>query len=182
MHPDKKPSRSAYTIAISGILIALGWIFVILSGVLPTGRLFLLLLTSLVVATAFFEMNISGAVLVALGISVLSLTYPGLIHATVFAVFAAPLSLLILHLHHRGLPKFLQYLLTHMVMSLLLLAVIKISGLDTFIMKRLSMETWLIWLIVIALFQLVLIIYRQVLLNYELFFYERIKPWIRKRK
>ncbi len=182
MHTDKESSRPAYTIAISGILIALGWIFVILSGVLPTGRLFLLLLASLVVATAFFEMNITGAILVALGIGVLSLTYPGLIYAAVFVVFAAPLSLLTLHLYHSKLPKPLQYLLTHMAMSLLLIAVITISGLDTFIMNRFTMEIWLIWLVVISSFQLVLIIYRQVLINYELFFYARIKPWIRKRK
>ncbi len=182
MHSDKKTSRSAYTIAISGILIALGWIFVILSGVLPTGRLFLFLLASLVVATASFELNISGAVLVTLGIFILSLTYPGLIQAAVFAVFAAPLSLLILYFYHRGLAKFLQYLLSHIIMSPLLIAAVKISRLDILIMNRFNLANWLIWLIIFAIFQLMLFIYRQVLLNYELLFFERIHPWLRRRK
>lgn len=182
MHPDKKPRRSAYTIAISGILIALGWLFIILSGVLPTGRLFLLLLASLLVATAFFEINFSGAILVALGIFILSLTYPGPVQAAAFAIFAAPLSLLILHFYHCGFPKLLQYLLSHMIMSLLLLAVVKISRLDTALVHRFNLESWLLWLIILAIFQLVLLIYRQVLLNYELFFYERIHPWLRRKK
>lgn len=182
MPSDKKIPRSTFTIALSGILIALGWLFVIVSGVLPTGRLFFLLLASLVVATAYFEMQLSGAIYVALGISLLSLTYPGLIHAAAFAIFAGPLPLLILQLNRREIPKFLQYLLTHIVMSLLLASVLSILGLNNFIMNRLNVETWQIWLIVFVAFQIVLIIYRHIIFNHETFYQARINPWLRKKR
>ncbi|MDD4323826.1 MAG: hypothetical protein PHR37_03190 [Eubacteriales bacterium] len=161
--------------------MALGWIFVILSGVLPTGRLFLLFLASLIVATAYFELRISGAVLLALGISVLSLMYPGVIHALAFAIFAGPLPLIILRLYRSGLSKFLQYLISHSLMSLILIAVIRIVGLDSFIVNRLNLETWLIWLIIFVAFQIVLLAYRYALLNYEAFYFDRIKPWLHRK-
>ena len=180
MPSDRKTTRPTFMIALGGILIALGWIFVILSGVLPTGRLFLFLLASLVVATAFFEMRLTGALLVALGISLLSLTYPGLVHAAIFAIFIGPLTLLTLQLARLQIPKIAQYLISHALMSLILFALIRLVGLDSFVTNRLNLDLWLLLLILFVAFQLLLIIYRQVLYYFEAFYDERIKPWIRR--
>ncbi len=181
MSSDNESSKSIFSLALGGILIALGWIFVVLSGVFPTGRLFLLLLASLVVATSCFEMKFSGAVLVALGISLLSLAYPGPIHAAVFALFAGPLPLLMLVFYRRQFPVVLQYLINHTLLSLLLVAVLSILGLHNFITNRINVEAGLIWFIILAVFQILLLVYRYILFNYETFYYRRISPWMNRK-
>ncbi|MDD3418176.1 MAG: hypothetical protein PHN96_01285, partial [Eubacteriales bacterium] len=62
---------------------ALCWLLIAASGVLPTGRFFVLTLASFVILIACHELGLGGALLVYLVSSVLSFLWPGLLIAVI---------------------------------------------------------------------------------------------------
>ena len=170
----------SYPLAAGAILTALCWLLLAAVGVLPTGRFFLLTLASLLIVTARQEIGFQGAVLVYLAASLLALLWPGPVTAALFALCLGIQPLILLFLRERtGL--LLARLLTHLALSLLFLLVVYLLGMDRLVRGGLGLSDLLITGLGLLALQLFLLVYYYTLRAYEIFYRERLAPWIRRR-
>ena len=174
-----EPSNHSFRIAAGALLTALCWLLLLGAGFLPTGRLFVLMIASFVLVVAGRETGMGGAFLVYLLSSLLALLSPGIITAAQFALFFGVLPLLIIWLRHLNRP-IVARLITHVVMTALLFALVLLFGSEIFALKY-APSSWLITAGILAtLLQLFLFIYQYALGQFELFYEERIAP-LRRR-
>ncbi|HHW93570.1 MAG TPA: hypothetical protein GX734_03650 [Clostridiaceae bacterium] len=173
-------SSGSAQIALGGILSALCWLFLILAGVMPTGRFFLLTLASLVIVVAYLELGQRGAFLVYLVTSVLAMIWPGIFSGVLFALCFGLLPQLIVFLRAR-ISMFITRLVTHILMSAMALVALFIIGIDRFAFKRIESSTLVIVVLVMVTLQLFLFVYHYVLKVFEQFYLDRIAPWLRRR-
>ncbi len=167
-------------LATASLLTALCWVLLALSGVLPTGRLFVMTLASFVLVAACLELGPGKAFYVYLGASVLSLLWPGLAIFSLFALCFGILPLLIFYLRSRMAPFFAR-LLTHAVMSLLFIGVIAIVGIDQLILRDLGQSALILSSLALLALQLFLLVYDYAMRVFIRFYADRIGPWIRRR-
>ena len=151
------PSKHSYKIAAGALLTALCWLLLLGAGLLPTGRLFVLMIASFVIVVADRETGKGGAFLVYLLASFLALLAPGIVTAAQFGLFFGVLPLLIVWLR-RMVPPPIARLITHLVMTALLFILILLFGSEIFAL-RYAPASWLITAgILAALLQLFLFI------------------------
>lgn len=167
-------------IALAGILSALCWLFLILAGIMPTGRFFLLTLASLVIVVAYLELEQRGAFLVYLVTSALAFAWPGVFYGILFALCFGLLPQLIVFLRTKT-SVLIMRLVTHVVMSVLALAALFVIGIDRFNFGRYEPSNLVIVILVIVSLQLFLLVYHYVLKLFEQFYMDRISPWVRRR-
>lgn len=173
-------SSGSAQIALGGILSALCWLFLILAGVMPTGRFFLLTMASLVIIVACLELGQRGAFLVYLATSALAFVYPNIFTCVMFALCFGLLPQLIVFLRVRT-STFIMRIVTHIVMSAMALLALFIIGIDRFTFGRFEPSNLVIAILVMVLLQLFLLIYHYVLRVFERFYMDRISPWVRRR-
>lgn len=181
MARSKNPySTKTYQIALGGILSALCWLFLILAGVLPTGRFFLLTMASLVIVIAYLELGQRNAFLVYLVTTAVAFIFPGVFAGVMFAFCFGLLPQLITFMRIRT-SMIVTRIISHIVMSGLTLVALFIVGIDRFAVKRFDSSTLLIVVLVMVTLQLFLFVYFYVLRVFEQFYMDRISPWVRRR-
>ncbi len=173
-------SAGSAQIALGGILSALCWIFLILAGVLPTGRFFLMTMASLVIVVAYLELGHRGAFLVYLVTTVLAFIWPGVFSGVLFALCFGLLPQLIVFLRVRT-GVFIMRAVTHIVMSALALIALFLIGIDRFTFRGFEVSSLVIVVLVMISLQLFLVVYHYVLKVFEQFYMDRIAPWLRRR-
>ncbi|HNZ63043.1 MAG TPA: hypothetical protein PKH23_01755 [Bacillota bacterium] len=175
-------SRSFRTarLALGGILAALCWLFLILSGVLPTGRFFVLTLASLVIVVAYLELGQRDAALVYLAAAVLAFIWPGVFSGVTFALCFGLMPLMITFLRVRT-GMLVTRLVTHIVMSCFTLLALFIIGVDRFALKQFKSSTLVVVILAMAALQLFLFVYFYILRVFEQFYLDRISPWVKRR-
>ncbi len=176
----RSSSSGSAQIALGGILSALCWLFLILAGVLPTGRFFLLTLASLVIVVAHLELGPRGTFLVYLVTTVLAFIHPGVFSGVMFAFCFGLLPQLIMFLRVRT-SMFVTKLVTHIVMSAMALMALFIVGIDRVVFTRFEPSTLVIIVLVMVALQIFLLVYHYVLKVFEQFYMDRISPWVRRR-
>ncbi len=176
----RSSSSGPAQIALGGILSALCWLFLILAGVLPTGRFFVLTLASLVIVVAYLELNRRGAFLVYLVTSVLAFIWPGIFSGVMFALCFGLLPQVVVFLRAKT-SMFVTRLVTHIVMSAMALAALFIIGIDRFAFERFEPSSIVIVVLVMVALQIFLLVYLYVLRVFEQFYMDRISPWVRRR-
>lgn len=167
-------------VAWGGMLSALGWLFLIFSGALPTGRLVTMTLASWVVAIAWREWHWKGAFLVYLAVSLLGLIWPGWFVAVMFALCFGLLPLLTLFLCPR-MPRWLARTLIHVVMTGLFLAGGTLIGFESMFHARADGSMTVVLIVAIAVIQLFLFVYDYAFRAFERFYEQRIAPWVHRR-
>lgn len=172
--------HSSWKIARGALLSALCWLLLMAAASLPTGRFFVLTLASFLIAVACQELGLSGAGLVYLASSFLALLWPGLVIALLFA-FCFGLQPLMIYFFRRHFKPWLTRLLTHLLMTALCGLLIYFVGLDQ-VFKPVFQSSGLILagLTLLAL-QLFLFIYYYVLQLFEVFYKQRLAPWLRRK-
>jgi len=173
-------SSGSAQIALGGILSALCWLFLILAGVMPTGRFFLLTMASLVIVVACLELGQRGAFIVYLATSALAFVYPNIFTGVMFALCFGFLPQLIVFLRVRT-STFIMRVVTHIVMSAMALVALFVIGIDRFAFGRFEPSNLVIVILVMVSLQLFLLIYHYVLRVFERFYMDRISPWLRRR-
>jgi hypothetical protein len=170
----KKDSVSR-TVALGGLLTALGWLFILLASVLPTGRIFLLSLSSFTVMVAWAELSPLRAIVVYAAISGLSSIYPGIFVSALFLCFfgSAPLISLVLH---RLLPVPAASIARHAILTILIAAALFATGLDQTLQEFFSLEPALFWLAAVAVIQVFLFVYDYFLRGFASIWANRIRP------
>ncbi|NLA95525.1 MAG: hypothetical protein GX838_01595 [Clostridiaceae bacterium] len=173
------PSNHSYKIAAGALLTGLCWLLLLGAGYLPTGRFFVLMIASFVIVVAVRETGMGGAFLVYLLSSLLALLSPGVITATLFALFFGILPLLIVWLR-RFARHVTARLITHVVMTALLFVLVLLFSSEIFTLKY-APSSWLITAGILAiLLQLFLFVYQYALGQFESFYEERIAPLKRR--
>ena len=169
---EKQRSRN---VALGGLLSALGWLILLLTLVLPTGRIFLLTLASFLVVVAWGELSPVIAVVVYGAISALGMIYPGLYPTALFILFfgTAPLISLFLTRYLKGLRLWLA---RHAILTALMAASVAAIGLHTLIKGPAGISSGWIWLVLIVLFQGFLVAYEYLLRAFTHIWVERIRP------
>lgn len=169
------PSPHSRKIATGALLTALGWLLLFGAGFLPTGRLFVLTLASFVLLIAWRELGMRSALLVYLLVSLLALLSPGLVTAAQFGLFFGPLPLIWLWL--RGALRLLwARLLTHLMMSALIIVLMLLMGTSFLALQVTRLPVWLLMTVAVALLQVFLLVYLYALQQFELFYGRRIRP------
>ncbi len=170
----------SYPLAVGAVLTALCWLFLAAVGVLPTGRLFVMTLASLLILVARHEIGLKGAALVYLASSLLALLWPGPVTAALFAFCFGIQPLLILFFRERT-SLIAARGLTHLVLSLLFLLLVNLVGIDQLIRRGLGLSGPLVIVLGLVALQLFLLIYYVTLRYFESFYLERVAPWIRRK-
>lgn len=173
-------NKLARNVAVGGLLTALGWLFLVLTFVLPTGRLFLLTFTSFIVLIACTELSYRYALAIILAIAGLSTVYPGLLLTLFFILFFGPAPLISLFLarHFNGLPLLLS---RHAILTALIAASLAFVGLDSLVDLPAGLGTSLVWFLAIAVIQVFLFFYDYLLRAFSRLWVERIRPGTRFR-
>ena len=161
-------------IAYTGILTALAWLMIIVSSYLPTGRFFILTLSSLCLVIVWLDWGKIPAFLVYLAVALLSLIWPGFISSLSFLFFFGLYPLLyFLLLKKTNRP--LAFFLLHLVMTLLIFALLAIFGIEYFISNIWGLEMVLFWFILFVALQLILLAYAYLLSRFTELWLTRIK-------
>lgn len=166
-------------IASGAILSALCWFFIMLAGVLPTGRLFVLTIASLVIVVADKETGFRGACLVYLVASVLSFISSGVLMGALFVLCFGIQPLIIVYLRERVNPLITR-LITHLIISILFTAVIGLVGIDRLFARETRVSSFMITGLSLVALQLFLFVYHYILKYFEWFYEQRIAPWVHR--
>lgn len=164
----------AKRIAMNGMLTALAWIMIILSTYLPTGRFFILAISSLCVVISWLEWGKRAAFTVYLAVAILALLWPGVIKSLSFLTFFGLFPLLFLMLQSK-LPRILASLLLHLIMTILLIAVIWIVGIDRLVIDTKGLDGLALWAAIIVLLQIIFVVFSYLLGRLTQLWLERIK-------
>lgn len=167
-------------VAMGALMSALCWLFIAASGVLPTGRIFVLTLASFVILVACHELGLGGACLVYLVSSVLSFLWPGLFIAVIFASSFGALPLLIVWLRGKMKP-WAARLIVHALMSILMLSLLWGVGVGVLLRIKWEISGTILIGILFLLLQIFLVIYSYALQMFERLYLERIAPWLHRR-
>jgi hypothetical protein len=161
-------------IAVNGMLTALAWGMIILSAYLPTGRFFILAISSLCVVISWLEWGKKSAFTVYLAVAVLALLWPGVIKSLTFLTFFGLFPLLFLLLQSK-LPRITALLLLHLIMTILIIAVIWIVGIDKLLIDTKGLDGLALWAVVIVLLQIIFWVFSYLLGRLTQIWLERIK-------
>ncbi|HZK42506.1 MAG TPA: hypothetical protein VFD14_05985 [Clostridia bacterium] len=179
-NPPFTPMQTSWKIARAAILSALSWLLLILAASLPTGRLFVLTLASFLLAAACQELGLAAAALVYLASSILALIWPGPLMVLLYALCFGLLPLVI-YLLRRHVSPFWTRLLTHVLMTGLVFLIIQLLGLDRFFKGVFPASRQVLTAAVLLAFQLFLFVYYYALQYFEVFYSQRIAPWLRRK-
>lgn len=171
--PDPR-SQNTKRIAMSGLLTALAWATVIIASYLPTGRFFILSISSLCIVIAWLEWGKGTAFMVYLAVFFLSLIWPGIFRALGFFGFFGLYPLLFLFLRQK-MNRWPAISIVHPLMTGLILAAISVLGLDYFITDTRGLTGWTLWLALVLIIQAVLLVYNYLLGRFTQLWLERIK-------
>lgn len=172
--------QTSWKIARAAILSALSWLLLILAASLPTGRLFVLTLASFLLVTACQELGLAAAALVYLASSLLALIWPGPLMVLLYALCFGLLPLVIYCLR-RHVSPFWTRLLTHALMTGLVFLIIQLLGLDRLFKSDFPASKQVLTGLVLLAFQLFLLVYYYALQHFEVFYSQRIAPWLRRK-
>ncbi|NLB08101.1 MAG: hypothetical protein GX832_00235 [Clostridiales bacterium] len=164
----------AKRIAMNGMLTALAWIMIILSTYLPTGRFFILAISSLCVVISWLEWGKKAAFTVYLTVAILDLLWPGVIKSLSFLTFFGLFPLLFLMLQSK-LPRIPASLLLHLIMTILLVAVIWIVGIDRLVIDTKGLDGLALWAAIIVLLQIIFVVFSYLLGRLTQLWLDRIK-------
>lgn len=164
----------AKRIAMNGMLTALAWVMIILSTYLPTGRFFILAISSLCVVISWLEWGKRAAFTVYLAVAILALLWPGVIKSLSFLAFFGLFPLLFLILYSK-LPRIPASLLLHLIMTILLISVIWIVGIDRLVTDTKGLDGPALWAVIIALLQIIFVVFSYLLGRLTQIWLDRIK-------
>ncbi len=172
--------QTSWKIARAAILSALSWLLLILAASLPTGRLFVLTLASFLLATACQELGLAAAALVYLASSLLALIWPGPLIVLLYALCFGLLPLVI-YFFRRHVSPLMTRLLTHVLMTGLVFLIIQLLGIDQLFKGNFPASNLVLTALVLVALQLFLFVYYYALQHFEVFYSQRIAPWLRRR-
>jgi hypothetical protein len=167
-----KPAR---IVALGGLLAALSWLSLLLALVLPTGRLFLLTLSSFIVMVAWAELSPRYAIAMWIAVSALGIAYPGLFPTVFYLFFFGPAPLISLALARR-LKGATLWLVRHAVFTIMMVVAVIIVGIDAVIAPPEGIGVVLLWFLLIAFFQAFLVAYEYLLRAFSRLWVDRIRP------
>ncbi len=177
MSTDFSPKQNfTRRIAWGGMLIALGWLMNIISTFLPTGRLFVLAIASLAVVIAWLELGRLDTFMVYLGICLLTLIWPGVLQAAVFALFFGLCPLLMLNFDS-WMPRKWAVICVHSIFTILFFGALVVVGIEALLPRTYGLTGAVLYLALAVLVQLVLFFYSHVLKLLTEYWVQRIRPY-----
>ncbi|HHV41427.1 MAG TPA: hypothetical protein GXX72_01065 [Clostridiaceae bacterium] len=167
-------TQKTKSIAMNGMLTAIAWCMVIIASYLPTGRFFILAITSLCITISWLEWGRIAALTVYLAVAFLTLLWPGLLNSLSFIIFFGLFPLLFLFLREK-ISRIPALIILHLIMTILLVVSLLIFGIDAFLTDTKGLSGISLWLVIVLVFQLVLLLYAYLMRRLTQLWLDRIK-------